>query len=164
MKAATKETNVTQDPYQFDVRSFLITAAIGAATGLVGWLLYLGVANYFIEPIFCKDASTYGVCRNGGTIAWIASHVVVVAAAVAAMARFAVYRPLLVAIGVIAALWGAHAWLGTMAWYMGGLWQTLLFALAFALFAWIARAKNFLVALIVTLAVVVAARVILLYA
>lgn len=152
------------DAHPIDVAALLRMLGVGAVAGALGWLLYLGVATYFIEPVFCRSAETFTICRSGGTVAWVTAHLVVLAAAVAVLARLAIYRPLLVVLAVLASLWGAHGWLGGMTWYAGVGWQALLFAAAFAAFGWIARTANFFVALIATLAVVILSRVILMFA
>lgn len=151
----------TYDAYPIDGRALLLLALVGVVTGFVGWLVYLGFAHFIIDPLFCRSTDSFAICRNGGTIAWVAAHLLVLAAAVAVLARFAVYRPLLVVIGVLAALWGLHAWLGGMSWYMGALWQALLFGLAFAIFGWVSRASTFVVAFILTIIVAVGARMML---
>jgi hypothetical protein len=152
------------DPYQFDAMMLARLVVVGALTGIVGWGLYLLIARYFVDPVFCQSADTFAVCKNGGTIAWTAAHVIAAAAAVAALAKLAVYRPLLVLIGVLVALWGAHAWLGGMAWYVAMLWQAGLFAAAFAVFGWMARITNFAVSAAVVVLLAVAFRAVLMFA
>lgn len=161
MNATTDDLAPKYDPYPIDLFSLLRLFIVGFLTGLVGWLLYLGIAQYFIEPVFCQNASTFSMCKNGGTIAWVSASIIVLAAATAVLARMAVYRPLLIVLGVIFALWSANAWLGGMSWYLGALWQALLFGLGFAVFGWIARTLNFVVAVIVSILVIVLARLIL---
>ena len=165
MNAVATDTSAPiYDAYPVDIGAIAKLAIVGVLTGVVGWLLYLGIANYFIQPVFCENAATFAVCRNGGTIAWVSAHVIVLAGAVAVLARFAVYRPLLVVLAVLAALWGAHAWLGTMPWYMGVAWQALLFGLAFAVFGWVARAANFVLAAVLLILLVILARAVLVVA
>jgi hypothetical protein len=164
MNAQADTPAPTYDAYPLDFGSLIKLFLVGMIAGVLGWLLYLAITQYFILPVFCNNPDTFSVCRSGGTIAWVGAHIVVMAAAVAVLARFAVYRPLLVVLGVLIALWGAHSWLGGMPWYIGMAWQALLFGLAMAVFGWIARTNQFIVALIVTLIVAVLARVILMYA
>lgn len=165
MNAVANETSApTYDAYPVDIGALVRLFIVGVMAGLLGWLLYLGIAKYFIEPVFCQNVTTFAVCRSGGTIAWVSAHIMVLAGAVAVLARFAVYRPLLVVLGVLAALWGAHSWLGTMSWYMGALWQALLFGLAFAVFGWIARVTNFVFALVLLVLLVIVARAVLIAA
>lgn len=162
MNAVANDTSApTYDAYPVDSSAILRLFIVGIVMGLLGWLLYLGIARYFIEPVFCQSATTFGVCQNGGTIAWVSAHVIVLAAAVAVLARFAVYRPLLVVLGVFAALWGAHTWLGAMTWYTGALWQAVLFGLAFAVFGWVARAANFVLSVVLLVLLVIVSRAVL---
>ncbi len=161
MSEVAKQTAPAYDPYPLDVLAVVRLVLIGVITGAVGWLLYLGIANFFIDPVFCRSAETYSVCRSGGTIAWIGAHVIVLAAATAVLARLAVYRPLLVVLATLVTLWGAHGWLGGMEWYVGLVWQAVLFGAAFAVFGWIARLPSFLLALILTLIVAVLSRIVL---
>ena len=164
MNAVTDTSTPKYDAYPLDVASIIKLFVVGALSGALGWLLYLVIANYFIDPVFCQNADTFAVCKNGGTIAWATAHVIVMAASVAVLARFAVYRPLLVVIAVLISLWAAHSWLGGLAWYMGLLWQALLFGVAVALFGQIARMTNFLAALLISLGIAVLLRVVLMYA
>lgn len=164
MNAQSDQSATAYDAYPLDLGSLIKLFLVGLISGVIGWLLYLAISNYFIEPVFCSNPDTFAVCRSGGTIAWVGAHIVVMAGAVAVLARFAVYRPLLVVLGVLIALWGAHSWLGGMPWYVGLAWQALLFGLAMAVFGWIARTNRFIVAMLATLIVAVLSRVILMYA
>lgn len=149
------------DKYPLEIRPIIQLLLVGAATGALGWLLYLLTTKYFIYPVFCASPETFAICKNGGTIAWIIAHLVALTASVAVLARFSVYRPLLIVIATLIALWGSHSWLGGMEWYIGLLWSTILFALAIAAFGWLARSVNFLVALVGSLLVIVAVRLVL---
>lgn len=161
MSDMKNNSTVNYDTYPLDVGSLLKLFIVGVAAGALGWLLYLGISHYFIEPVFCRSAETYGFCRNGGTIAWIVGHIIVLAAAVAILARFAVYRPLLIVLAVLVSLWSSHSWLGGMEWYLGLAWQAVLFGIAVAVYGWIARTTNFILALVATILVIVMARVVL---
>ncbi len=152
------------DPYNLDLNAVTRLIAVGLVTGVVGWLLYWLLANYFVSPIFCSTTDTFGLCKNGGTIAWISAHVVASVLAVIALAQLAVYRPLLVVIAALASLWSAHSWLGVLPWWQGLIAQGILFAIAFAVFGWIARVANFWLTVIVIVVLVVVARITLLYA
>lgn len=164
MEQKQLEASTSFDPYPLDVRSIITLLILGALAGSIGWLLYLGISNYFVEPVFCRSAETFAICRNGGAIAWVVAEVMVLAAVVAAMAKLAVYRPLLVVLAVFVSLWGLYAWLGSMSWYSGMLWHSVLFALAFAIFGWVARAGSFLAAVLASVAVMIMARLILTFA
>ena len=161
MNATPPDTAPRYDPYLVDIKALIRLFIIGFATGVVGWLFYMAISQFFIEPVFCRSAETFGVCRNGGTIAWVSAHIVVLAAATAALARLGVYRPLLIVLGVLVSLWAAHSWLGGLEWYVSLLWQGFLFGIAVALFGWIARIPNFVIAVLATVGAALLARVVL---
>jgi hypothetical protein len=164
MSAVVKNPAPTYDAYPFDFGVIVRLFVVGLVAGVVGWLLYLAVMHYFVSPVFCRNPETFSVCNNGGTIAWVSAHVIVMAATVAILARMAVYRPLLVVLGVLLSLWSTHAWLGGMEWYYGVIWQGILFGVAVALFGWVARTTSFVAALILTIVLVILARLVLMTA
>ncbi len=152
------------DPIPFDLPTIIKLLVVGALTGAVGWLLYMAVSKFFIIPVFCRSADAFAICSNGGTIAWIIAHIIAGVLAVAVLARMGMYRPLLIVIAVLAALWSAHAWLGVLPWYGALGWQVVLFAIAFALFGWLARASNLVFVIILLVIFVVLSRLVLLWA
>ena len=152
------------DAYPFDLMALARLLVVGMVTGAAGWLLYLAIAHYFIDPVFCQTATTFAVCRNGGTIAWAAAHIIVAGAAVAVLAKLATYRPLLIVLGALVALWGAHAWLGGMVWYGALAWQVALFGAAFMVFGWMARIVSFALAAAVVVLLAIGFRAILMFA
>ena len=154
------EKNVaTQTTVNGPSRQSLIGATlVGAIVGLSGWLLTLAIQYWLIEAVFCRSADTFSVCANGGNIAWVTAHLVVVIASVVALVRVNVYRPLMVVIASLLALWGLGAWLAPMAWYFFLGWEVVLFALAYTLFTWLASLERFIFSLFLTIAVVVVVR------
>lgn len=140
-------------------RESLINAGlIGLGVGVVGWLLTIAFTNFIMEPIFCRSADTFTVCDNGAAISWGVAHVVAAVASVLALVRTNVYRPLLVVLAALIALWGLSAWLAPLAWYWQLLWQAVLFALAYGLFAWLAALERFTLSIVATIVVVVLIR------
>lgn len=152
------------DPLPFDAGTLVRLLLVGVFTGIIGWLLYIAISKYFIVPVFCRSADAFAICNSGGTIAWISGHIIAGVVAVILLARMGVYRPLLVALAVVAALWSAHAWLGVMPWWVGMLWQAGLFGIAFALFGWLARATNLVAVIVLTIVFVILARLVLYWA
>ena len=152
------------DALPLDMGVLVRLLVIGAITGIVGWLLYMAISDYFIVPVFCRSADAFTICNNGGAIAWVSAHVIALVAAVAVMARMAIYRPLLVGLAVLASLWSAQAWLGELTWQQGMAWHAVLFALGFALYGWLARASNFLYVVLATVVFILVSRVVLLFA
>jgi len=145
-------------------RSVLTTVLTGLAVGVVGWLLSLGLQRFFIEPVFCRNPDAFSTCAQGGTVAWVVAVVIISALGLIALVRTGVFRPLLVVLAAIAALWGASAWLGPLAWWQALIWHGVLFALAYALFGWIARTQKFPIAFVATIVIIIALRLVALNA
>lgn len=154
------EVNTTKAYIAPDRRSVVGTLLTGLVVGLVGWLLSLAIQMWIIEPIFCRSPQTFAVCANGGTIGWAIAMIIASVASLLSLVRSGVFRPLLVVLASIIALWGASAWLGPLPWWQGILWHGALFALAYVLFAWVARLTNFLLAVIITIVLIIAARLV----
>ncbi|HEX8390031.1 MAG TPA: hypothetical protein VF597_01270 [Candidatus Saccharimonadales bacterium] len=163
MNDQAKDVTYDYDPYRFDLPLLLKLLVTGLLSGLIGWILYELLARYVVAPLLCGNVDSFALCQNGGTVAWGTAHVLVLVASVAVLAKLAVYRPLLIVLAVLVALWGTHQWLGVMPWYIAAAWQTLLFLLAFGLFGWVARTTNFIVALVLSLVLAIGARLILTY-
>ena len=77
------------------------------------------------------------------------------------LARFRVYRPLLVVLTATVALWDLGTTILPMAWYWALLVGAVLFALAYTLFAWVSRIRNFILAVVVAVVMVVIVRFVL---
>lgn len=136
-----------------------LTIAIGFVVGVVTWLLTLLLQSYVVEPIFCRSADSFGACANGGTIAIVIALILTHTAGLFGLVRFGVFRPLLIVLAALITLIGVQSWLGSLAWYEAAAWLGLLTALAYALYAWIARMASFVVSLVVMIVVIVALRI-----
>lgn len=152
----------TDSPYYMSTerRSLIATTLSGLAVGIVGWLLSIGLQRFFIEPVFCRNADAFATCAQGGTVAWIVALVIASAVGLVVLVRTSVFRPLLVVLAAIITLWGVSTWLGPLVWWQALLWHGLLFALAYALYGWLARAEKFPVAFISTVVVILALRLV----
>lgn len=129
---------------------------IGAGVGLFGYLLTLGIRYLFINNLFCRSADMANICNDGWNIAWITAHVIVGVASVFALVRAGVYRPLLVVLAAFVALWGLGGLIQPLSWPLAFLAETALFALAYALFAWLASlSKLFISGILIVIVVVV---------
>ena len=144
-----------------ETRTILATGIIGAVTGALTWGLNLLLQRFFIEPVFCRSADSFSVCANGGMVAFNIALVVMAIVSVVALVRFGGYRPLLVAIAVIISFWSAGAWLGVLRWYEAALWLTLLMAVAYVGYSWVARIKSFPISVVAMALVVILARLVI---
>jgi hypothetical protein len=134
---------------------------VGAGVGFFGWLLTLAINSWFLQALLCRSADTATACANSPAIAWGAAHVIVGLFSLFVLIRTNVFRPLLVVLAAMITLWMIGLWFISMTWYVGLGWETLLFALAFMLFAWIVSLNNFVVALIIAVVVVVLTRLLI---
>ena len=150
-----------KDIYVVSTRSAVIgSAIIGLVAGALTWGLSLVLQRYFVEPVFCHSVDSFGVCANGGTIAFNIALVVTAVAAVVALVRVEGYRPLLVAIAAVATLWSANTWLGVQSWWEATLWLSLLSMLAYLVYSWVARITIFPISVLLMAIIVVAGRLI----
>lgn len=138
------------------VKVVILGIIAGIIIPLLSWLL----ADYFITPVFCHQGGDMGICGSGGIIANHIAAVVVGIGAFAVLNRWRVYRALLLVLAVTIALWGFKKYanaLTTDNWLEYYSFSALLYTLAYALFYWVLRLRNFVASVIVLLAAVVAA-------
>lgn len=156
------ETYVNQPRPKFaemTVRAVVQVAILGAILGLIAWGVSALVANYVIDPLFCKaEGGNFSVCSQGGLLASNVASLLVGGLAVVALLRLGIFRPLLISLAAIITLWGIGPWMGALPWYESLTWTILLYAAAFLAFSWLARIRIFWIALLATIIVVVAAR------
>ena len=74
------------------------------------------------------------------------------------LVRIRVYRPLLVVLAVVLALWGIQSIVVVLPWYLALVGMVAVGALSYSLFAWIARLRSFVLAAIVTVVIAVLVR------
>ncbi|MGB3023527.1 MAG: hypothetical protein WBB39_01845 [Candidatus Saccharimonadales bacterium] len=146
--------------YQTFVPSTLVWAfGAGLLAGGLTWLLMLGSEKYVVGMVLCANGNT--ACGAAPTISILAALIVAHFLGLIMLIRAIVMRPLLVILASIASVWGFQSWLGGQSWWMASLMLALLFGLAYALYAWINRLLFFPLALALTIATVVGARLLL---
>lgn len=141
-------------------KTIIGSAVVGAVAGALTWVLNLPLQRFFVEPVFCRNADNFTACANGGSIAFNIALAIAAALAVVALVKISGYRPLLVAIAVVATLWNANRWLGVQTWWEATLWMTMLSALAYLLYSWVARVAAFPLSVVVMVVLVVIARLV----
>lgn len=138
------------------VRSVLLGAAAGLLTWVLGW-----VANkYIVTPFFCEAQENVSICMNSTMISSNVAAVFVGIMMVPLFAVVATKRALLVVVGVVAALWGVAAWVAGP-WWISLLWTIAAYATVYAALAWINRLRGTLAAIVCIVIFVVLARLIL---
>lgn len=134
---------------------------LGLIAGLAVPFLSMLIANYVIDPIFCRTgANTFGICATGGIVANHVAAIIVAIVSFIILTQWAVYRALLLVIAVTIAMWGLKKYADPLTsgpWLEYYLFFALLHGLAFVFFYWILRLRNFIVSLILTILAVIAA-------
>lgn len=138
------------------LRAFLIGLLVGA----VSMGLFYALDRFIFGAALCRP----GVegCASAPVYSGIIATVVGIIVGIIALAKVGIYRPLPSAIAANVALWGIFALVNThVVWYWGLLIGAVLYGLAYALFAWLARIRSFIVSLIVLVAAVVIVRLVI---
>lgn len=158
------ETYVNQPRPKFaemPVRTVMQIFILGAVLGLIAWIISAVVANYVISPLFCKaDGGNFSVCAQGGLLASNIASLIAGGLAVVALLRLGVFRPLLISLAAVISLWGIGPWMGALPWYESLVWTMLLYAVAYLAFSWLSRIRVFWMALLASIIVIVAVRLI----
>jgi hypothetical protein len=146
------------------IKELVKVAVTGIGIGATIALLSELIANYFIDPVFCRSTDSFAICAEGGMIAFYAATVIVSIIGVAILATIGTFRPLLIALAAAAALWGVKDFLGGLHWLEYGAWVAAMFGVAYVLFYWLLRARSFVLSLILTIIAVAAVRAIFAFA
>lgn len=142
-------------------RMIVHVALLGMFLGLIAWGVTALVSNYVIDPLFCKaDGGNFSVCSQGGLLASNLASLLVGVLGVVALLRLGVFRPLLISLAAVITLWGLGPWMGALPWYEALIWSVILYTIAYVAFSWLARVRVFWIALLATVILVVAARII----
>lgn len=145
----------------FANKRLVLAGIVGLVVGALSWLLSLLLQNVFVEPVFCRSADAFAACANGGTISMALALFVTNIIGLFALVKIGVYRPLLVIIAALATIVGLHLWLGGLGWLEAAVWYAIVFAIAYVLYAWIARLASFGSAIAAMLVVIVAIRILM---
>lgn len=131
-------------------------AVVGIAAGFFGWLL----TAVLFAPLFCHTDTT-AACTQASVYANVGALILATGVGVFMLVRSQVYRPLLVGLAAALTLWGVLDMLRPLPWYGSVFIAVLLFALAYATYAWLARLRSFLFGVIASVVVLIIVRYIL---
>jgi len=135
------------------------TIVFGATTGLIFWLLTILLQRYVIDPIVCKQALNATLCSNSTPLSGNIATILTAVIALVFMVRSGIARPVIIAVATAALLWDLAAWTDGLFWVEAVLWSIGLYALTYALFAWITRYATLWVTIVVSLLIVVIIRI-----
>ncbi len=138
-------------------RGLLSVLALGGIVGLFVWGAGLVLNRYLFDVVFCQNGIG-NQCAYATSYAEGAAIVIGSILALFGLIRLNVYRPLLVVLASAISLWGIGVMAWGMAWYWGALIAAVMYLLAYSLFAWVARIRMFLIALVATVVLVAAVR------
>ena len=133
------KSNIIEQPASTPLK----VAVVAAVMGLLAWVFTYILQHYVLKNMVCGGNAycAVGVAHAG--------HLV----------RFAVYRPLLVVLAAVVALWGLSSWLSTVGTVLTVVFTMLAYVFSYSAFAWLARIRNVGVMLMVIAGVIAIARV-----
>lgn len=159
--ANSDSTAQTDSPYIPSSRQDIAqVVSLGLASGALIVILGELLQRFLINPVFCQNASGGDICGPTGLMGFYVSTVIVTILSVITLARFGIFRPLLIAVGAAIALWGIKADLQAAGLIEYPFWVIVLYGLAYVLLYWMLRARNFIVSLILVVVAVVALRLV----
>jgi len=135
------------------VRTLLAGVGVGVVVSLLVYLL----EQFVFAPLLCGQNGS-GSCVNVTAYSSAVAMLVGALAGLVSMTTLQVYRPLLIVLAATISLWGYYTLVVGMTWYWMLLVAAILFGLAYALFAWLARIRSFIVALVIVIVMVVLVR------
>lgn len=143
-----------------NVKKLLFIMLFGAAAGLVTWGLTTLLDTYIYKAILCNsDAAVQ--CASSYQYATTTSTIIGAAVGLFGLVKLQVFRPLLIVIASFISLWGLLLLLIPSPWYLAMAAAASLYAVAFGVFAWFARIRKFVFAVILVILMIVAVRLIL---
>lgn len=134
--------------------------AIGAVIGALSVGLYVLFHTYIFQAVLCRDQANTA-CGQAATYAAITTAFIASFVAVVVLAHIRVYRPLLIILAAILALWGIQSIVAVLPWYWALAGMIAVGALAYSLFAWIARIRSFILSAVVAIVIAVIVRCII---
>ncbi len=138
-----------------ETKRVLMVMLTGAGVGFVVWGLTTVLSNYILSGILCHGSAM--VCAAASQYGEILASIIAAGAGLFVLVRLQVFRPLLVALGVLASLWGIVALASALPWYGIMLSCMFLYAVSYLAFTWLARLRSFglvLVLFVVLIAIV----------
>ena len=151
------QPEIVEQTIPMSYRDLLSVGILGAAVGLVTWVVGYLLNRYVFDAFFCQNAES-SQCAYADDYAAAVALVLGSVAALVGLIRLRVYRPLLIVLASAFSLWGLLQISWGMAWYAGLIVAVLLSLLAYGLYAWVARIRVFWIAILATVLLVVAVR------
>lgn len=154
-KVVAEQTRVV---VQSEWQEWVKIIGTGAGVGLLVYLIGLLIGQYIVEPFMCRNVVDLASCADASVLAGRISSVLLAVAAIFALIKLTVARPLIVAVSAVAVLWDLSLWTAGLVWFEALAWSVVLYALSYALFGWIARHAHLIVSLVTALIVIIVIR------
>ena len=137
-------------------RRIALVVATGAGVGLLVWGLATLLGAYVLSGILCHGQTMK--CGTGDQYAEILASILAAGAGLFVLVRLQIFRPLLVVLGALLSLWGIVSLASTLPWYGALFACVLMYAAAYAAFAWLARLRSFGMVLVLFVVLIVMIR------
>ncbi len=137
-------------------------AIIGGSLGFLYWLTTLLISRYIIDPIYCGASFDANVCTGSIGMSGDIATIIVATVGLAVLVRYAVVRPIIVAVASALALWSLARWTEGLAWYESLAWSVVLYGFTYILFSWISRYSRTVIVATSIIVVLIVLRVTLL--
>lgn len=139
----------------------LRVVAVGALVGIVTWASYGLLHTYILTPALCNAPELAARCQAEPYFSGGVATVIGAIVGLLMMVWQRVFRPLLVVLLASAGLWNVVLITAGFTWWLAIVVGALLFGITYAMFAWLAQIRNFLVSVIVGIVLVVVMRLII---
>ncbi|HXH27377.1 MAG TPA: hypothetical protein VNG90_05770 [Candidatus Acidoferrum sp.] len=127
----------------------IVVGQLGLAVGLGVPLLSRLLNDVFVRPVFCNSGNAFGLCANSGDAAYGIASILCAILAIILLANWQVFRPLLIAVATVIALWSLQHQLHAVAdmnrWAYYGL-SAGIYMVTYLLFYWLLRIHKFIIA------------------
>jgi hypothetical protein len=137
-------------------RQVMQILVFAGAVGAIAWGLTVLLDKYVFQAILCSGEAAK--CNMSFQYGAITASIIAGILMLLGLVRLGVFRPLLVVIASVASLWGLIEIVQVWPWYYAVLAMIVLFAFAYGAYSWIARIRNFWIALGVSVLLLVAVR------
>lgn len=133
---------------------------IGVFSGVLYWGFTTIIGRYIINLFFCNNISNNLTCLGSVSIAGNIASIIIAITSIFVMLRLRLSRPLVVAVAVVAALWGLSSWTNGLSIVEIIFWNVVTYILAYLLFSWVARCMKVVTVLVVMSAVILMVRIV----
>jgi hypothetical protein len=138
------------------LRRLLLILLLGAGVGSIVWGLNYVLDTYVLQAAFCRDGQT--TCSEVSQYSEALASIAAAGVALFGLVKLRAMRPLVVVVATTLALWGLLGVVGSLQWQVAMVAVAGLYAVVYAVFAWIARLRVLWIVMFLTVAVLVAIR------